>query len=273
MFVFSKKSREAQLFLLVSVARAVSSFPFTIIMTYRRSLQKSLSDNTQIFECFFDRKLNSIEMERRNKRIEIRLARHHIPLSELSAVSLALYPPEQQPSTECVLVLHKYKLPAPNITLRIDFTSPSAPHASNIRLHGFIFGTVCPIQFGGRGIFQISMFKPEHSVALIRYIYTREVSPIVVSLLGVTRLIEEKDLKQPRIPTADWNPIVLLMMQTKTERELDEVGVGIEEFCWAVGSLSMRWEDIWDALNLAWRLLLCAHPDGRRRTMKNWPRR
>ncbi|KAK0460459.1 uncharacterized protein EV420DRAFT_1478241 [Desarmillaria tabescens] len=231
----------------------------SVIMTYRRSLSESLSDNTHIFERFYNIRENNSAMERINEKVERRWPYTISPYpNSLPYPWCILYPPEQHPSTQYSLVLDKYKVPTPNITLQIDFTSPSAPHTSNIRLHGFIFRAVCPdIHFNARRILHISMFKPEHSIALIRYIYTRELSPIVCSLLEITRLIEEKDLKQPRIATIDWDPIVLSMMLTKTERGLDEVGVGIVDFCWALWSLSMRWEDIWDAVNLAWRLLLC----------------
>ncbi len=69
------------------------------------------------------------------------------------------------------------------------------------------------------------MFKPEHSIDLVRYIYTHEVSPIVGSLLGVAIVgITEEDLRQPKITSVSWDPTVLLMIQKKTERELDDVG-------------------------------------------------
>lgn len=96
------------------------------------------------------------------------------------------------------------------------------------------------------------MFKPEHSIDLVRYIYTHEVSPIVDSLLGVAIVgITEEDLRQPKITSVSWDPTVLLMIQTKTERELDDVGVGIIAFCKTASRLDMHCEDIWDALKLA----------------------
>ncbi len=82
--------------------------------------------------------------------------------------------------------------------------------------------------------------------------------------------ITEEDLRQLKITSVSWDPTVLLMMQTKTERELDDVGVGIIAFCKTASRLDMHCEDIWDALKLAWNLLLRAHPDGGRRNIDDW---
>ncbi|KAK0229764.1 hypothetical protein EDD85DRAFT_956863 [Armillaria nabsnona] len=209
--------------------------------------------------------LSSVQIGRIHKKFEIRLARCNIPLSKLSEIFLALYPPQQHLSAE--YVLNKYKVPTYHITLRTRFIS--APPVSNIRLRSFIFRAVCPIHV--ERITRISMFKSEHSIALVRYIYTHEVSPIVGSLLGVAIAgITEEDLRQPKITSVSWDPTVLLMMQTKTEMELDDVGVGIIAFYKTASGLGMRCEDIWDALNLAWNLLLSAHPDGGRRSIDDW---
>ncbi|PBK61192.1 hypothetical protein ARMSODRAFT_671837 [Armillaria solidipes] len=233
-------------------------------MKYRRSLQESPLNNSEMSKRFLHSTLSSVAIGRINKKMESRLARCNIPLSKLSEISLALYPPQQHLSTE--YVLNQYKVPTYHTTLRTRFISPTAPPISNIRLRDFIFRAVCPIHM--ERVYRIDMFKPEHSIALVHYIYTHEVSPIVGSLLGVVIVgITEEDLRQPKV---NWDPTVLLMMQTKTERELDDVGVGIIAFSKTASRLGMCCEDIWDALNLAWNLLLRAHPDGGRRSIDDW---
>ncbi|SJL13248.1 uncharacterized protein ARMOST_16687 [Armillaria ostoyae] len=117
---------------------------------------------------------------------------------------------------------------------------PSAPPVFNTRLCSFIFRAACPIHV--EQINRISIIKLEHSIALVHYIYTHEVSPTLGSILVVVvvRLTEE-DLRQPKIASVSWEPAVLLMMQTKTERELDDVGVGIIAFCKTASRLCTAW--------------------------------
>ncbi|KAK0414412.1 hypothetical protein EV421DRAFT_1918147 [Armillaria borealis] len=165
------------------------------------------------------------------KGLDSLLSEHRFPALTVLVIEVnaILYPPQQHLSTE--YMLNQYKVPIYHITLRIHFISPTAPPVSNIRLRDFIFRA------------------PEHSIALVRYIYTHKVSPIVGSLLGVAIVgITEEDLRQPKV---NWDPTVLLMMQTKTERELDDVGVGIIAFCKTASRLAMPCKDIWDTLNLA----------------------
>ncbi|PBK85376.1 hypothetical protein ARMGADRAFT_1087553 [Armillaria gallica] len=220
-------------------------------MIYRGSLQESPLNNSEISKRFLPRN-KSAARERLKQKIKYRLVGLNFPLSELSTVSRALYPPHQHLSTK--YVLGQYKVSTPDIILRSRFISPLAPPVSNIQLHDFVFCTICPAyQFEKDGIYQIRLFKPEDSIALVRYMYTHEVAPIVVSLLGLGmgRFIEEEeDLK----PNSDR--IVFFLIQTKTERELDEVGVRIIAFCRAVESLKMHGDDIWGAINPAWSLLL-----------------
>ncbi|SJL13230.1 uncharacterized protein ARMOST_16669 [Armillaria ostoyae] len=220
-------------------------------------------DNSEISKQFLPRNVSAAR-ERTKQKIRYRLVGLDFPLSELCTVSRALYPPHQHLSTK--YVLGQYRVPTPDIILQSRFISPLAPPVSNIQLHDFVFCIVCPAYFEKDGIYQISLFKPEDSIALVRYMYTREIVPIVVSLLGlgVERLVEEEDLK----PNSDR--IVFFLIQTKTERELDEVGVGIIAFCETASSLGMYGEDIWGAINLAWSLLSRAHPDGRCRRMEDW---
>ncbi|PBK61199.1 hypothetical protein ARMSODRAFT_1025919 [Armillaria solidipes] len=204
-------------------------------MEYQGDLRKCPLDDSEISEQFPPRKLICVGGigyidKFTDREINLRLATYNIPLSELPAISLALYPPQQHLSTE--YVLDKYKVPTPNFTLRTDLISPSVLPMFNIRFHGFIFHAACPGICSKAELmnYEIRMFKPDHTFALVRYIYTHKVSLIVGSLLRVTRFIEEEDLKQPKIASVNWNPIILLMMQTKTVRELDDLGVGIIAF-------------------------------------------
>ncbi|PBK61179.1 hypothetical protein ARMSODRAFT_1025902 [Armillaria solidipes] len=163
--------------------------------------------------------------------------RYNIPLSNLSAVSLALYP-QQYLSAE--YVLDKYKVPTYHVILRTRFISPSALPVFNIRLCSLSFAqAACPIHV--EQINKISIIKLEHSIALVHYIYTHEVSLTLGSILVVVvvRLTEE-DLRQPKIASVSWEPAVLLMMQTQTERELDDVDVGIIAFCKTASRLGMH---------------------------------